>query len=375
ESSQQALSDVLEQLGDGRFDLILCFATYHHRDDLKSIQTALTASAEPRALLGVTAAGVLGDRTELEGRPGLSVLAGRLGNVALETFDAADVADLEPRALQEHLSIDGGPPSALLLLADPFTTPLVRLLPALNETFENVSVIGGLASGGAEPGSNRLMCNGQLRNEGLVGLKIGPGVSVDCLVSQGCRPVGRPYVITKAKNNLIQELGQKPVMEVVGELAEEMTEADQQLLQQGLFVGRVIDEYRDHFDRGDFLVRNIIGVDQEAGYIAVNDLIRVGQTVQFHLRDADSATEDLQHLLKAQQHKDPGLGALLCSCNGRGSALFGRADAETQLIQQAIGPLPLGGFFAAGEIGPIGGENFVHGFTASLAVFRNAAGS
>ena len=258
-----------------------------------------------------------------------------------------------------------------MLFADPFTTPLVRLLPSLNIALPGTPIIGGLASGGSEPGTNRLILNHRVMSEGIIGLSIGPGLQMDCTVSQGCRPIGRPLIITKGRSNLIQELGRKPVMDVVQELTAELNDADRELLQQGLFVGRVIDEYRDGFERGDFLVRNIIGVDQDSGYIAVNDLIRVGQTIQFHIRDAKTAEEDLRELLSQQRTRGDACGVLLSTCNGRGSHLFDQANMESSLIHEILGPVPMAGFFAAGEIGPVGSENFIHGFTAALAVFRS----
>jgi small ligand-binding sensory domain FIST len=365
-----ALNETLHKLGSGPFDVIFCFATYHHRDQFEQITRRLNHTLQPKALLGLTAAGVIGSGRETDGESGLSLLAARWPGVSVRPIDADALANHDPTELADALAVDGKSPTGLLLFVDPFTTPLVRLLPALNAAIPGTPIVGGLASGGADPGSNRLILNNRVLAEGLVGVSVGAGLQMDCTVSQGCRPIGRPLLITKARNNLIQELGRKPVMDVIQELTAKMTDKDRELLEQGLFVGRVIDEYRDGFERGDFLVRNIIGVDQDSGYIAVNDLIRVGQTIQFHVRDAETAEEDLRMLLEQQKAKGGARGALLCTCNGRGTNLFETSNMESTLIDQMLGPVPMAGFFAGGEIGPIGGENFIHGFTASLAVFR-----
>ena len=174
--------------------------------------------------------------------------------------------------------------------------------------------------------------------------------------------------------NVIRELGRRPALEVIREVFANLSEEDQERVQQGLHIGRVINEYQEKFQRGDFLVRNVIGSD-DAGGIAISDVVRVGQTVQFHVRDAETADEDLRGLLihERQACADARLGgALLFTCNGRGSRLFPRPHHDVSIIREVLGPVPVAGFFAMGEIGPIGGQNFVHGFTASIALFEEA---
>jgi small ligand-binding sensory domain FIST len=205
---------------------------------------------------------------------------------------------------------------------------------------------------------------------GAVGLTISGPVAVDLVVSQGCRPVGQAMVITKVKNNVILEIGGRKALEVIQEMAQALPERERPLLAKGLFAGLVTNEYKDRFGRGDFLVRNILAADKGAGSIAVGDVPRVGQTIQFHVRDAETAEEDLQLLLDAQELKDPPFAGLLFTCNGRGTRLFAKPNHDVNVIRQRLGSLPLAGFFAAGEIGPIGDRSFVHGQTASLALFR-----
>jgi small ligand-binding sensory domain FIST len=192
------------------------------------------------------------------------------------------------------------------------------------------------------------------------------------VVSQGCRPIGKPLVVTKSRDNYILELGGKTPLIHLQNLWNELGDRDQNLVQQGMHLGVVINEYRDTFQRGDFLVRNVLGIDRNTGALGVTDRIRVGQTVQFHVRDAATADEDLRLLLEsdAKAHAGPPRGALLFSCNGRGTRLFPQPNHDAGVIQELLGPVPLAGFFAQGELGPVGGQNFIHGFTASVLLFE-----
>jgi small ligand-binding sensory domain FIST len=199
-----------------------------------------------------------------------------------------------------------------------------------------------------------------------VGALLGPGVAVETVVSQGCRPFGQPLVVTRADGNLILELAGTPALErLVAQAHGALTEEEVALLEMGgLQIGRVIDEHRESFGRGDFLLRGVLGADRRTGALAVGDVMPVGTTVQFHLRDARTADEDLHVLLKGHQAD----GALVFTCNGRGSRLFDEPHHDARVLSDLLGPVPLAGFFAAGEIGPVGGHNFVHGFTASMAL-------
>ena len=189
------------------------------------------------------------------------------------------------------------------------------------------------------------------------------------VVSQGCRPYGSPLTVTRAEGNVIYELAGRPTMErLIDQIKHGLSVADVANLESGgLHLGRVIDEHRSEFGPGDFLVRNVVGVDRATGAVAVNDEVPVGTTVQFHVRDADTADEDLRALLAAR-HGD---GALVFTCNGRGERLFDQPDHDAAVVSELVGPVPTAGFFAAGEFGPIGGSNFVHGFTAAIALFRD----
>jgi small ligand-binding sensory domain FIST len=231
-------------------------------------------------------------------------------------------------------------------------------------------VVGGMASSAQKPGGNVLLKNDRVYSQGLVGLALSGPISVETVVSQGCRPIGRPMVITKSHDNVIEQIGGRPPLEVLRDTVEELTDGERELLQNGLMVGRAISEFKERFGRGDFLVRNLVGVDEENGSVAVADYVRTGQTVQYHVRDAATADEDLVMLLESQALADPAAGGLLCSCNGRGTRLFDESCHDIRAAQRAMPQTPLAGFFAAGEFGPVGGKNFLHGHTASLALFR-----
>jgi small ligand-binding sensory domain FIST len=207
-------------------------------------------------------------------------------------------------------------------------------------------------------------------SQGAVAAVIQGHVRVHSVVSQGCRPIGKPFVITKAERNIVYELGGHPPLKLLQELYETLSPAEQQSMEQGVHLGRVTDVYKDAPSRGDFLVRNLIGVDRDSGAVAIGDFVRPGQTVQFHLRDAASADEDLRELLASARDRFSPRGALLFTCNGRGTRLFEAPHHDASAIRAQLGEVPLAGFFAAGEIGPIGARNFLHGFTASVAIFE-----
>jgi small ligand-binding sensory domain FIST len=242
----------------------------------------------------------------------------------------------------------------------------------MEEERPGLPIVGGMASGGQSPGSNTLAVGSRTYDAGAVGVVIGGAVRIRPVVSQGCRPIGRPFVITKSQENLIVELGGVPALQRLRETYGELDDADRELVRSSLHVGRAASEYRDVFRRGDFLVRNVLGADPDSGVIAVGDLVRTGQTVQFHVRDAASADEDLRELLCGSPLPARPVGALVFTCNGRGTRLFAGPSHDARALQDWLGPLPVEGFFAQGDIGPIGRRTFLHGFTASIALVEPA---
>jgi small ligand-binding sensory domain FIST len=355
---------ILEQLQADECDLAVCFASPHHVGAFEDIAGALRSILDPGVMLGGTAVAVVGGAREVEGAPALAVLGARL-----EGTDLTPVA-LRVEDTPDGTAVTGWPEDAstartLLLFADPFTFPVDAFLERCNDDRPDLRVIGGLASAAAAPGGNRLALDGDVLSGGAVGVLLDGDVEVRTLVSQGCRPIGRPFVVTKADRNFVEELAGKPAIERLQEVASAATEEERTLLRTGLHVGVVVDEHKVDFGRGDFLVRNLFGADQRTGALAVGDVVEVGQTLQFHVRDAGAADEDLRELLAGADAS----AALLFTCNGRGQHLFGVPDHDAGLVERLLGEIPLAGAFCAGEIGPVGGRNFLHGFTASLALF------
>lgn len=353
----------MEQLDGDDPDLVVCFASPHFVGALDDLVHALRELLAPRLLLGATAVSIIGNAEEVEEAPAFSLLAACLPDAQLTpvTLGVEDTPD--GAAVVGWPDLDGDP-STLMLLADPFSFPVDAFLRRLDDDRPGLRVIGGVASANMRPGGNRLVIDGEVREHGAVGVFL-DGVDVQPVVSQGCRPIGQPFVVTAADGNFIQELGGRPALERLRELAEGLDEQERTLVRSGLHLGVVVDEHKTAFDRGDFLVRNIAGADRASGALAVGDRIAVGQTVQFQVRDADAADEDLRSLLAGAEAR----AALVFTCNGRGRHLFGVPDHDAGVVAELLGPIPAAGAFCAGEIGPIGGHNFLHGFTASLALF------
>lgn len=376
--TDQALIEVVSEARGawtGAVDVALVFFTPQHLGAAERIAKA-AGEFQPRALLGCPGETVVGNDREIEQGPALCLWLGRWAQpIAATPFHLAIEQTSEGYSLlgwPDEL-VDAAPAESLILaVADPFTFPTDDFLGQVNDEKPGLRVVGGMASGAREPGVHRLILGDRVLLEGAAGVLLQGPIACRSVVSQGCRPIGKPLVITKSRDHIIEELGGKPAMAQLQQLWQELTPRDQQLVQQGLHVGRVINEYQPAFQRGDFLVRNVIGIERDTGAIAITDRVRIGQTIQFHVRDAASADEDLRLLLQqdAKANAARPRGALLFSCNGRGTRLFQQPHHDAAAIQKEVGPLPLAGFFAQGELGPIGGQNFVHGFTASMALFE-----
>jgi len=326
-------------------------------------------------LLGCTGETIVGGREEIESGPAISLWSAVLPDANIDPFHVefsktADgiVCDGLPSGLAEGTA----DVRAVFIVGDPFSAVAKSMIDRFADELPGVPIIGGMASGGAGPGTNRLFLNAESIAYGAVGAVVRGGPRIRSVVSQGCRPIGTHYVVTRAEENIVYELGGAPPIKRLRELLPSLSERDQRLLQSGLHLGIVMNEYQDTFARGDFLISNVMGTRPDDGAIAIGNLVRVGQTVQFQVRDADTADEDLIQLLEQDQTTNsmPPQAALLFSCNGRGTRLFPEPNHDAETIQQRVGPIPLAGFFAQGEFGPVGGKNYVHGFTASVAFFE-----
>ena len=371
------VAGLLDQAMDGPTDLVLVFASFHHREALEEAISDIRQTLSPKTIIGLTAESVVGCDLELEGVAGISSIALRMPGVTLTPWTTSPkkpVPISRPEEIPDWIGLQEDT-KAVLFFADPFTTPITRLLPALvNCSGENnpLPIIGGMASGASQATYNRIVVDDKGMRSGGVGLTISGSIDFECIVSQGCRPIGKPMRVTKVAGNVVLELGGVPALDVLNELARESNPNDRALLEGGLLLGSVIDENRDHFGRGDFLIRSVLGIDRKQKGIAAGEFYRLGKTVQFHVRDAQAAVEDLQLLLDAQHLGTQPFAGLLVTCNGRGRNLFHEDDHDLTIIRQRIGDVPISGFFAAGEIGPIGGRSFLHGHTACLTLFRDA---
>ncbi|HZT67655.1 MAG TPA: FIST N-terminal domain-containing protein [Acidimicrobiales bacterium] len=366
----EVVGQVLETMGD-RPDLALLFVTPPHAGALEDAAAAVRATLAPTVLVGCAAESVAGPRREVEQAAAVSLWAARLGRVRAVELTCPPVGD-DPDPIGGWPTDLDFVPGALILLADPYSFDADRFFAWLLDRHPGLPVIGGMASAARGPGGNRLTVDGRMRTAGAVGALLPAAVPVATVVSQGCRPIGQPWAVTRAERNVVYELAGRPAMERLLEVAEhDLGPEEVSVINQGgLHLGRVIDEHKADFSRGDFLVRNVLGADREVGAIAVNDMVDVGTTVQFHLRDASTADEDLRALLASRRAQ----AALLFTCNGRGTRLFRRPDHDADVLADALDEAPVAGFFAAGEFGPVGGHNFVHGFTASIALFGDGHG-
>jgi small ligand-binding sensory domain FIST len=362
------------RLGGGSVDLAFAFFSPNHAESADLIVSTVRERLRPKVLLGCSAESVIGDTQEVEGQSALCLWAGHLPGTTLTPFHLEFVQTGEQFTAsgwpKDMPTLDQNP--SFLVIAEPFTTPAEALLGDLAERFPGASAIGGMASGAQEPGANRLLFNETVVDSGVVGVAVTGAVCIRTVVSQGCRPIGDRFMITQADQNVIHELSGKPALECLREVFSLLSPVEQRQAERALHLGVVIDEHKGQFERGDFLIRNLIGVDQKTGSLAVADYVRVGQTVQFQIRDGASASEDLRALLTGERedtHAGDPIGALLFSCNGRGQRFFRTPHHDVTAVREKMGGIPVGGFFAMGEIGPVGGNNFLHGYTASVALF------
>ncbi len=367
QATGEVVGAVLEQLDGERPDLVVCFVSPHHAGALEDIAAALGGILEPGVLLGVTAGSVIGGAREVEGEPAVSLFAAALPTTDLHGIVLRGEATPDGTVVTGWPDVEPRPGSVVVLLADPFSFPTDEFLRTLPDRAPGVTAVGGLASAATHPHGNRLVLDGTIVDSGAVGVILDGGVGVHTLVSQGCRPIGQPFIVTRAEGSLVLELGGQAAVGRLQEVAESASEDDRELIRHGLHVGLVLDEHRAEFGPGDFLVRNLLGADPNSGALVIGEQVRVGQTVQFHVRDAVAADEDL-HALLLGEHADAGL---VFTCTGRGQHLFGVPDHDADAVHAHLGPIPLAGAFCAGEIGPLGARSFLHTFTASIVLFES----
>jgi small ligand-binding sensory domain FIST len=355
---------VLESLG-AEPDLVVLFATRPHTGAVEDVAAAVRELLRPATFIGATAVSLAGGSQEVEEEPALSLLAVRFDGggpavpVRLEAIGTGDGATVL------GLPDTSEPGSTLVVLADPFSFPVQELLDAVADDRPDLTVVGGLASAAFAAGGNRLLLDGVVHDDGAVGVLLPPGVATTAVVSQGCRPIGTPMVVTGSSGNMLESLASEPALPLLLRLVESLSPADRTLAASGgLQFGRVVDERAESHGPGDFLVRTVLGAVKERNAVAVGDQVPVGTTVQFQVRDAGTADHELRAMLAGTT----AAGALLFTCNGRGVHLFTEPHHDARLVAEAASGA-VAGMFCAGEIGPVGGRPFVHGYTASVLLF------
>jgi small ligand-binding sensory domain FIST len=372
EAFAELLTPLDQRVTLGMVDLAILFVTAHFEDDLPEIVEAVGTKMPGAAFLGCTAEGTIGLNQELEGMPSMSLLVASLPGVRVAPFHLTEeeLAAAESAMDWERIvSVLPESDPTFIALADPFRFAIHEFVERINETYPGAPLFGGVASAGRMPGENRLIVGDAIHTEGAVGVALTGNLTVEPVVSQGCRPIGKPFVVTKGERNVIVELGGLPPLAQLHDVLVGLSEDEEKLARESLFVGRVIDEHKEQFLRGDFLIHNIMGVDRKSGALAMAGHARVGATVQFHVRDAASADEDLRKLLAVHAETSVA-GAVIFGCNGRGTNMWPQAGHDAGVLREVLGDIPVAGCFCGGEFGPVGGKNFIHGFTASIALFK-----
>ena len=366
-------ADVRDQV-DAEYDeidLVVAFVRPSAGVESTAIIEAVRESIPGRHFLACTAESVVAAGREIEHGAATGLLVGSLPNVEIEPL--IDIVKILEDPETAGVKLDGA--VAVIALLDPFTVEAETLAARMNDIAPGVPLVGGVASGEQTMGGNRLACGTTITNRGAVGLALRGQVDLSVVVSQGCRPVGPVYTVTGVQGNLITGLDDRSPLDALQGVFTEAIDRDQDLMRAGVMVGRAISPDPSNWGRDGFLVRGLMGGDQESGALAVAGAVRERDAVQFHVRDAATAQEDLEMLLTPQAFEPEAAGALLFTCNGRGTRMYGKPDGDISIIRQALGKeVPVSGFFCGGEMGPVGGDNFVHGYTASMAIFRPRSG-
>ncbi|MCG3137137.1 MAG: hypothetical protein HJJLKODD_00980 [Phycisphaerae bacterium] len=372
----QVGQELISQAGPFDADLAVLFATHHYGPDFEPLLQTIHEQLNVRNLVGCSGENVIGPDREVEAQPAAVLWLADLPQVRILPFlldqeDLQNFTDAQP--LMERLGVDPADQPSFIMLADPYSFDILTALKYFDEIYPGAPKVGGLASGADEAGQNRLFLGDQALRQGLVGVALAGPVQIDTVVSQGCRPIGVPLRVTAAQANIIEELDDQRPYDVLKAVYANAHPDEQQLMQRGVHVGVVIDEGLSRYEPGDFLVQNLLGV-YEGDKLAITSHISPGQTIQFHVRDASSADLEMRTLLasRSRQMGQTPTGGLLFSCNGRGRRMFDQPNHDIALVNQTFPACQIAGFFAAGEIGPVGGRTFIHGFTSSLILFREA---
>jgi len=365
EALEEAVEDLLGQMGSHP-DIAIAFLSPHHRERGEDVLMALGGELQAESIAGCTTAGVIGGGHELQGGPAISIWAAK--------FPGSKVQDFHLELDEDGGFVKGWPDvgreAGVVLLADPFTFPLDPFFASLRKAERYPPIVGGLASGADRSGGNVLLEGSSAHTSGAVGFVVQGGVRLAPILSQGCRAIGPPFLVTRSEKNVIYELGGLPAYEGLSKVVQGLEESERRSFANSPHVGIQAEKGLSEGKPGGFLVRGVMGVDSSSGTVSVADFVEEGSMMQFHTRDAGTAHRELKELLALESgfHTDP-VGALLFSCTGRGLPLFGRADHDVEIVEQFFPETPVSGMFAAGEIGPVCGRPHIHGFSASLGLF------
>jgi len=363
---EQTATELLTKIG-AQPDLVLAFFTGHHSEKAERISERVREALAPDNLVGCSAAGVIGGGREIEHGPGLVLWAARLPGARAQAFHL--LGESSDGGGMVHGWPDADDSASAVLMVDPYSFPLDPFLSSLREIAAMPRIVGGVASSGERPGTNRLLVNDKVVAGGAVGFVLDGAAALEPLVSQGCRPVGRAFTVTRSERNVIYELDEAPAFDGLSEVVEGLEDDDSQAFRRAPQVG--LEAVRSTGDLGQegYLIRGVVGIDQESGAVAISDSAPEGMRVRFHARDGDTAHEDLSNLLGLASGLFPEAGGgLMFSCTGRGEHLFGQPDHDAQMAGTFFPELPIAGMFAAGEIGSVCGLPYIHGFTASFGL-------
>ncbi len=403
-SLEAAVTEVVEAVRKNltkEADLGVVFISSAYASDYARLVPLLLDKLPLPVLIGCSGGGIIGMESpyhavEIEGNPALSLTVAHLPGVKVEPFylESQQFPDLDssPTAWIDLIGVSPADNPDFILLADPFSSRINDLLEGLDFAYPGAKKIGGLASGSMVEAQSGLFyhcagenCHRYLQRQGTVGVALSGNIIVETIVAQGCRPIGSPYIITEGERNIILGLQEprkgtiKPPLDLLRDLIETLDDSDRELAQHSLFIGLARDEFKQELQQGDFLIRNILGVDPRHGAIALGDRIRPGQRIQFHLRDAATSALDLRLLLESYQRQPEKVGhvrgALMFSCLGRGETLYEKPNFDTSVLHDYLDAIPVGGFFCNGEIGPVGGRTFLHGYTSAFAIFKPGNGA
>ena len=380
---EAAIADAAGQL-DGEFvgfrnDLTLAFVSAAYGAAVEKLPQLLRPVVGDGLLVGCNAGGLIGGGSEEEEEPGIALLCGRMPEAVLacQHLEQATLPTLAAPREKWWRLLDLGPESepSFVLLADPTTLDAEVCARGIDRAFPGSTVIGGLTSGMLEPGAARLLSGSEVHRTGGTLLALSGNVVIDPVLAQGCRPIGDPLFVTASENNLVSELDGRRPKEILTALFAELGEEDRARFGDALCIGLALPGPRQTIGAGDFLIRNVLGLDPESGALWIGARVVPNAIVQFHLRDARSASDELEQRLSASlAGRAAPTAAILFACAGRGRNMFGVSGHDSGTLRRMI-DIPVAGMFSSGEIAPVQGATFVHGYSSVFGLVRPRAAS